>query len=583
MYLPRRTQTSGDASGFGPLANYADAFLGCKLAVSLASLLLVIAARPIQADDAPSNSSEKPIFGMFFSDIPAEVAKTLELEQSQGVVVTGVLPGLSAAVAGVQQGDVLIALNRQPVASRKSLSKQLAAQPLGSTVTIGLIRDGKPLQVNSDVSSVPSEDVLAALMQSAEDGCAAAQLAVAETYWIGRGVPRDLHEGTRWCRKAAEQECGPAEVALGECYAYGRGVEKELDEALRWYRIAAERGEPRGMTKLGLHYYNGEGVKRDLTEAKRWLQAAAELNEAQAQNALGLIHYDPHEGIQPNLSYAFDMFSKSAKQDFFWAWVHLGRMYEDANFGNADPAKAFRCYQQAAKLGSAEAYSRIGDCFQTGRGVTRNYPKAVAAYRKAIEGGSSEGYSQLGYLYEHGYGVRQDIQEALKLYEAGAKKGDPTSMFNLASLHIGGKIPKDAQKARDLYEKVAQQDFLPLVIAAQRSLGLLYELGDGVTKDLAKAADYYLAAARAGDAESQFRLGNMIFSGMHYKQDHATALQWFQKAADQGHARAQFAVGNMYERGLALPQDRTEAIAWYLKARDAGDDMAAQRLKELNP
>jgi TPR repeat protein len=548
----------------------------------LGLLFLLACVAPTRAQDNQPASPQRPIFGLFFEDIPADVAKEIPLEKSQGVVVTLALPDLPAAKAGIQQGDILVALNRQPITSQRWAREKLAAQRVGSQVTLGLVRDGRPMEVTCDARAIPHEAVLAALMQAAEDGNALAQLRVAEVYWNGQGVPRDFAEGTRWCRKAAEQGLGAAKVALGECYASGRGVEKDLEEALRWYRQAAERREPRGLTKLGLHYYHGAGVERDLQEAIRWLQAAAELNEPQAQNVMGLIYYNRHEGIRPDLSFAFDMFSKAAKQDFDWAWFHLGRMYEDAKFENADPAKAFRCYQQAAKLGLVDAYSRIGDCFQTGRGVTRNYPKAVAAYRKAIEGGSNEGYAQLGYLYEHGYGVQKDVQEAVKLYEAGAEKGNAISTFNLASLHLSGKIPEDAEKARELLEKVAESGLQPLASAAQRSLGSLYEIGNGVTKDLKKAAEYYLAAAQAGDTEATvpLRQYDLRRNALQARLRHGPAV-----VPESGGSRAraaQFAIGNMYERGLALPQDRTEAIAWYLKARDAGDDMAAERLKELN-
>ena len=48
------------------------------------------------------------------------------------------------------------------------------------------------------------------------------------------------------------------------------------------------------------------------------------------------------------------------------------------------------------------------------------------------------------------------------------------------------------------------------------------------------------ARAEAGDAEAQKNLGVMYAIGEGMPQDDAEAVAWFRKAAEQGHAEAQF-------------------------------------------
>ena len=85
-------------------------------------------------------------------------------------------------------------------------------------------------------------------------------------------------------------------------------------------------------------------------------------------------------------------------------------------------------------------------------------------------------------------------------------------------------------------------------------------------------------AAEQGDAEAQYNLACIYFSGKGAPMDRAGAAQWFRKAADQGHAGAQNSVGDIYYSGKGLPKDRAQAATWYRKAADQGHVEAQNRL-----
>src|SRR5579884_129854 len=82
----------------------------------------------------------------------------------------------------------------------------------------------------------------------------------------------------------------------------------------------------------------------------------------------------------------------------------------------------------------------------------------------------------------------------------------------------------------------------------------------------AQRVSYYLARAKAGDAEAQLQLAVLYAKGEGTLQDYAAAAAWFRAAAEQGVARAQFDLGVLYERGRGVPVNMTEAGAWYRKA-----------------
>lgn len=99
-----------------------------------------------------------------------------------------------------------------------------------------------------------------------------------------------------------------------------------------------------------------------------------------------------------------------------------------------------------------------------------------------------------------------------------------------------------------------------------------YDTGTGVSRDQARAAALYLRAARAGNAEAQWRYGVMLDTGEGgVTRDPAAALDWFLKAARQGSTNAWVSLGVMYSNGRGVPVDHEKALAAYREAARLGN------------
>ena len=98
---------------------------------------------------------------------------------------------------------------------------------------------------------------------------------------------------------------------------------------------------------------------------------------------------------------------------------------------------------------------------------------------------------------------------------------------------------------------------------AQARLGVMYELGFGVTQDTKQAMYWYRKAADQGYVKGETWLGSLYQSSQH---DYADALLWYRKAADRGDTEAESALGYMYKHGLGVPEDEAQADAWFQKA-----------------
>lgn len=116
---------------------------------------------------------------------------------------------------------------------------------------------------------------------------------------------------------------------------------------------------------------------------------------------------------------------------------------------------------------------------------------------------------------------------------------------------------------------------------AQFELALMYERGNGVTKDVAEAAKWYRAAAEQGFAKAQTNLGICYRNGEGVTRDYAEALKWYKKAAEQGRAVARTHIGDMYRLGLGVETDLNEAAQWYKKAAEQGNAWGQYELGKM--
>ncbi len=92
---------------------------------------------------------ERGTLGLQSQDITPRIARLLNLKQETGVVVTGVNPGSPAETAGLAPGDVLTALDGKPLRNVDELRNTEGLLPVGSTVRLGVLHDGKAREVSA--------------------------------------------------------------------------------------------------------------------------------------------------------------------------------------------------------------------------------------------------------------------------------------------------------------------------------------------------------------------------------------------------------------------------------------------------
>jgi TPR repeat protein len=128
-----------------------------------------------------------------------------------------------------------------------------------------------------------------------------------------------------------------------------------------------------------------------------------------------------------------------------------------------------------------------------------------------------------------------DFGGAADWYEKAAEIGDARSMYELGWIYFGahdipGRKLADYPKAAIWFRRSADLNYLPAVT----QLGVMYG-GDGslgVAEDQAKAAQLFLRAAKAGDAQAMNNLALKYSQGKGLPRDIDAAIRWWRKAVE---------------------------------------------------
>jgi serine protease Do len=99
------------------------------------------------------------------------IRKAMGLEDSKGVLVADVIDGQPADKAGIRSGDVIVAVNGEKTEGVEQFRKQVADFAPGSSVSVGIVRDGErttkrvtlvPFPEDEQQAAAPSEEKPAA-------------------------------------------------------------------------------------------------------------------------------------------------------------------------------------------------------------------------------------------------------------------------------------------------------------------------------------------------------------------------------------------------------------------------------------
>ena len=268
--------------------------------------------------------------------------------------------------------------------------------------------------------------------------------------------------------------------------------------------------------------------------------------------------------------------------------IKLALLYENGAGLPVDHARAAELYRKGCDHGDGQACFNLAVKHAEGEGVPLDYSRAAELYRESCDQ-ARNGCNNLGVLYAKGQGVPLDRARAAELYRRSCDSGDgDEGCYNLAYSHLRGEgASQDRVRAMELFRSACDSGSAEgcMVLKTPESkqfgcdggdaescfdLALLYDKGEEVDQDHARAAELYEQACDGGDARGCMGLGLAYSEGEGVPQDHARAAQFYEIACDDGYTAGCYNLGLAYSAGEGVPMDRRRAVELYQQACDGG-------------
>jgi serine protease Do len=150
----------------GPLFNIQGQVIGINTAIDaraqgIGFAIPINTAKRVIRDLVEKGEVTRGWIGVTISPLTPEIAESLGIPEAKGVMIQDVIPGEPADKAGLKSYDVVESVNGKEIPGPREFMAQVADQPVGATINMNIIRDGKKKSFTVKVAKRLPDDQLA--------------------------------------------------------------------------------------------------------------------------------------------------------------------------------------------------------------------------------------------------------------------------------------------------------------------------------------------------------------------------------------------------------------------------------------
>ena len=346
-------------------------------------------------------------------------------------------------------------------------------------------------------------------------------------------VPRDLSVAAYFIKKAADQNVEQAKEMLKELKKRNP-VEVDSAYVSDIFKKRDNQNSKNKKNSVALSYLDFTADSTQAVDDSTLLFDAVHEKES----------FDTEKALSPIVKTDSTLINKMLEEASWGrpeALALLGRYYEKGVYFKKNPLTAASYYSRAVRLESFKAARLLFDLLKS--------PNFFSLLKKEVEKGNAEAQFVWGSLIAQQFDNQITGSDALKFMQEAVKKNYLPAVIELGNWNVGGIIviknvdsgielwrqaaklgSKEAeirlgmmqllsgnkiQNENELYQKMLTGEDEGSILA-QTALGLCFERGIVVNKDLAKAVTYYRKAAFRG-SKNAFSALKAIYDNLRPK------------------------------------------------------------------
>jgi serine protease Do len=146
----------------GPLLNISGEVIGINTAIRAGGAQGLGFATPINTarkllGQLKQGKVVRGYLGMTIQDVDDKARESFNLTEARGALVQSVAAGKPAADAGVKAGDVIVEVDNHPMRNNRDVIDYISYLPVGSSVNLGIVRDGKHMALTAKTAERPPD------------------------------------------------------------------------------------------------------------------------------------------------------------------------------------------------------------------------------------------------------------------------------------------------------------------------------------------------------------------------------------------------------------------------------------------
>lgn len=118
------------------------------------------------------------LLGVAMRDLTADLVQTFGIAATSGAVIVAVQTDSPAANAGLRPGDVIVAINAEPIANTSAAHNALGLMRVGQSVRLAVIRGDQRIVIEASLAERIEESVAAAVFDDRLEGAMLADIGV---------------------------------------------------------------------------------------------------------------------------------------------------------------------------------------------------------------------------------------------------------------------------------------------------------------------------------------------------------------------------------------------------------------------
>jgi len=430
----------------------------------------------------------------------------------------------------------------------------------------------------------------------------------------------DEAEGVWWSAQANYEEMvakGDPEgwQLIAQLYYDGRGVDRDVTKAFNYFKTAADAGDSWGAMMVSHLYLVGDGTKADENKAFEYARKARWSNSPSLQSFLYLGHFTRCGiGHETNLSEAKTYYSTLLQSEFMEGYTGMGLVELAQNSASSDTT-AFRMFLQGAQAKAdgktlgvwTNNMFRPEDC--------QHYYDI--GYRGIIKGNTYDPNFYLGICFRDGRGAPCDWDKAQEYFSScrgmasvyalemtmTPQNGQPIN-FQKAKLMLD-EVNKYAREDDDMWQAeyrtlwyyTALFNFnAPAEMNPMESVG--WTMMNKSAESGYKKAELYMEGhkkeyhayllknsgfdsfAAWGDAVAK-RQWNGMDQGLKDNEVQAMAFECYGYGMDENEAKSFTRAAKCFMDGTGVKADQAKGMELYTKAAEKGDAEACGTLAKI--